>query len=156
MEIDKLNRAIMDIKSEGYTYPTQYAYLQEAYDRIIVPTGVKNSGTIRTLEQVNDFLDRRFGGMSVHMTQEEYDKELNSLLSKLEPIDTVDKFLQSKREEYFDVFDTYLGDTSDTIKNLPTAQLRDMINEAWRRAKADPDGSPTFIEHLMDIIAEEA
>ncbi len=155
MEIDKLNRAIMRLKSEGYTYPTQYSYMQEAFDRIIVPSGVKNSGTIRTLEQVNNFLDKRFGEKAIHMTQEEYGQDINILSEKLKPIDTRAKFLKEKRAEYIDTINSNLGQLDSKVHNLPTSQLRDILNEAWRRTKLDADGSPTFVEHLMEIIEVE-
>lgn len=54
----QLNKLINRIKSEGWTYPTEYAYISDAFARIVIPSGRKGAGTIRTMNQANDYLTK--------------------------------------------------------------------------------------------------
>lgn len=38
---------------------------------------------------------------------------------------------------------------------LPTNRLRDIISRAWQLAKEDPGGSPTYSEHLEQLLLDE-
>lgn len=52
----QLNKLIRRIQSEGYTYPTEYAYISDSFARIVIPAGRKDAGTVRTMKQANDYL----------------------------------------------------------------------------------------------------
>lgn len=148
----RLNIIIEELQKEGYTYPTQYAYMQEAFDQIIIPPGMKNSGKIKSLTDANKYIERKFG-KNFTLSKSEYYEQLRDLLSEIKDINTKQKFLKEKREQYKVEIDQYLNGID--ISNYSTSELRDILNQAWRQTKEDPDGSPTFSDHLYDILMGE-
>lgn len=148
-----VNKLIGELTEQGYTYPTQYSYMQEAYDQIIIPSGMKNAGTIKSLTETNRYIEKRFG-KGYTLPKEEYEERLQSLLEKLEDVRTERKFKAQKRQQYQDDIYDALGEELD-LSDYTTEELRDAISDAWDRAREDPHGSPTFAEHLAEILSGE-
>ena len=80
--IEEINNEILDLKDDDIIFPTTFAYVQEAFDIIIIPTGRKNSGTIRTYEEALAFMKKRFGD-EVEYTYKEYCKQLSNLINQI-------------------------------------------------------------------------
>lgn len=148
--IKQINKTVEQATREGYTYPTQYGYMQQAHDRIIKAPGLKGHGTIRTLDEVNNFLDRKFGEKAIHMSEQEYRNEINQILDSLSDVDTYSKFQSEKRQEYIDHIEEHLGYTPSVISRMSTVEIRNAINAAWQKVHDTNGKSPDFEEYLKE------
>lgn len=151
----KLNRLIRELQSEGYTYPTEYAYISDAYARIVVPTGRKDAGTIRTMQQANDYLTKKYGSQAILFTEETYEQELNELRSQLGNQITRKGFISKVRGDLTSIvhdMEEAIGEEID-ISRISTEKLRDAIEYAGRMAKSDSNGSPTFYQYLYEYLS---
>lgn len=79
--VEEINENIEDIQSNDIIFPTEFKYLQEAYDRIIIPSGRKNSGLLRQYNESVAFLLKKYG--KCEYTFEEYVSELNGLIKHI-------------------------------------------------------------------------
>lgn len=151
----KLNRLIRELQSEGYTYPTEYAYISDAYARIVVPTGRKDSGTIRTMQQANDYLTKKYGSQAILFTQETYAQELNELRSQLGKQTTRRGFVSKVRSDLVSIVKDLeeVMDEQIDISRIPTSTLRDAVDYAGRMSKSDSNGSPTFYQYLYEYLS---
>ena len=152
---NKLNQLIKRMQSEGYTYPTEYAYISDSFARIVVPTGRKDAGTIRTMQEANDYLTKKFGSQAILFTEETYAQELNDLRAQLGNQTTERGFKSKVRSDLVDIindFEEYTGESIDVSK-ISTETLRDAIEYAGRMAKGDSRGSPTFYEYLYEYLS---
>ena len=151
----QLNKLINRIKSEGWTYPTEYAYISDAFARIVIPTGRKGSGTIRTMKQANDYLIKKYGSDAILFTQEEYESELSGLMSALSGKTTYRGFIRAERHSMIEMIETAMENTGEyvDIHNISTEQMKDAIEQASRDARNDSRGSPQFYEYLMSYLS---
>lgn len=152
----QLNKLINRIKSEGWTYPTEYAYVSDAFARIVIPSGRKGAGTIRTMKQANDYLIKKYGSEAILFTQEEYDEELTSLRSVLSDRLTYRDYMRKERQNMIDIiYDAleYMGVEYIDVSNISNEQMKDAIERASRDTKNDSRGSPQFYEYLMSYLA---
>lgn len=78
--IEELNDEILELKRADIIFITEYAYIQELFDAIIIPNGRRNSGLIRTFSETNEFLSKKLGKK---ITEEKYLKMLEKLLSHI-------------------------------------------------------------------------
>ena len=80
--IEEINNEILDLKDDDVIFPTTFAYVQEAFDVIIIPTGRKNSGTIRTYDEALSFMKKKFGE-NVDYSYQEYCEQLSGLINQI-------------------------------------------------------------------------
>lgn len=151
----QLNRLINRLKSEGWIYPTEYAYVSDAFARIVIPSGRKGSGTIRTMKQANDYLTKKYGSEAILFTQEEYDEELASLRSVISDRLTYRNYMRKERQNMIEIIEEAMDNTGEyvDVRNISNEQMKDAIEHASRDAKNDSRGSPQFYEYLMSYLA---
>lgn len=151
----QLNKLINRIKSEGWTYPTEYAYISDAFARIVIPSGRKGAGTIRTMEQANNYLIKKYGSEAILFTQEEYDEELTNLRSVLSDSITYRDYMRKERKNMIEIIEEAMDNTGEyvDVQNISNEQMKDAIEHASRDAKNDSRGSPQFYEYLMSYLA---
>ena len=151
----QLNKLINRIKSEGWTYPTEYAYISDAFARIVIPSGRKGAGTIRTMKQANDYLTKKYGSEAILFTQEEYDEELTNLRSALSDRLTYRDYMHKERQNMIEIIEEAMDKTGEyvDVRNILNEQMKDAIERASRDAKNDSRGSPQFYEYLMSYLA---
>lgn len=151
----QLNKLINRIKSEGWTYPTEYANVSDAFARIVIPTGRKGAGTIRTMKQANNYLIKKYGSDAILFTQEEYDEELTNLRSVLSDRLTYRDYMHKERQNMIEIIEEAMDNTGEyvDVRNISNEQMKDAIERASRDAKNDSRGSPTFYEYLMSYLA---
>ena len=151
----QLNKLINRIKSEGWTYPTEYAYVSDAFARIVIPSGRKGSGTIRTMKQANDYLTKKYGSEAILFTQQEYDEELTNLRSVISDRLTYRDYMRKERQNMIEIIEEAIENTGEyvNIRNISNEQMKDAIERASRDAKNDSRGSPQFYEYLMSYLA---
>ena len=150
----QLNKLINRIKSEGWTYPTEYAYISDAFARIVIPSGRKDAGTIRTMKQANDYLTKKYGSEAILFTQEEYDEELTNLRSALSDRLTYRDYMHKERQNMIKIIEEAMDKTGEyvDVRNISNEQMKDAIERASRDAKNDSRGSPQFYEYLMSYL----
>lgn len=151
----QLNKLINRIKSEGWTYPTEYAYVSDAFARIVIPSGRKGGGTIRTMKQANDYLIKKYGSEAILFTQQEYDEELTSLRSVISDRLTYRNYMRKERQNMIEIIEEAMDNTGEyvNVRNISNEQMKDAIERASRDAKNDSRGSPQFYEYLMSYLA---
>lgn len=151
----QLNKLINRLKSEGWTYPTEYAYISDAFARIVIPSGRKGAGTIRTMEQANNYLIKKYGSEAILFTQEEYDEELTNLRSVLSDSLTYRDYMHKERQNMIEIIEEAMNNTGEYVDvlNISNEQMKDAIERASRDAKNDSRGSPQFYEYLMSYLA---
>lgn len=151
----QLNKLINRLKSEGWTYPTEYAYISDAFARIVIPSGRKGAGTIRTMEQANNYLIKKYGSEAILFTQEEYDEELTNLRSVLSDSLTYRDYMHKERQNMIEIIEEAMDNTGEyvDVRNISNEQMKDAIERASRDAKNDSRGSPQFYEYLMSYLA---
>lgn len=151
----QLNKLINRIKSEGWTYPTEYAYVSDAFARIVVPSGLKGAGTIRTMKQANDYLTKKYGSAAILFTQQEYDEELTNLRSVISDRLTYRDYMRKERQNMIEIIEEAMDNTGEyvDVRNISNEQMKDAIERASRDAKNDSRGSPQFYEYLMSYLA---
>lgn len=151
----QLNKLINRLKSEGWTYPTEYAYVSDAFARIVIPSGRKGAGTIRTMKQANDYLIKKYGSEAILFTQEEYDEELSSLRSVISDRLTYRNYMRKERQNMIEIIDEAMEQTGEYIdvRQFSNEQMKDAIENASRDARNDSRGSPQFYEYLMSYLA---
>lgn len=151
----QLNKLINRIKSEGWTYPTEYAYVSDAFARIVIPSGRKGAGTIRTMKQANEYLTKKYGSEAILFTQQEYDEELTNLRSVISDRLTYRNYMRKERQNMIEIIEEvmeYTGEYVD-LKHISNEQMKDAIENASRDAKNDSRGSPQFYEYLISYLA---
>lgn len=79
--VEEINENIEDIQSNDIIFPTEFKYIQEAYDRLIIPSGRKHSGLLRQYDEAVAFLTSKYG--KCEYTFEEYVSELNGLIKHI-------------------------------------------------------------------------
>lgn len=151
----QLNKLINRIKSEGWTYPTEYAYVSDAFARIVIPSGRKGAGTIRTMKQANEYLIKKYGSEAILFTQEEYDEELTNLLSVISDSLTYRDYMRKERKKMIEIIEEAMEKTEEyvDVRHISNEQMKDAIEHASRDAKNDSRGSPKFYEYLMSYLA---
>ena len=151
----QLNKLINRIKSEGWTYPTEYAYISDAFARIVIPSGRKGAGTIRTMEEANNYLIKKYGSEAILFTQEEYDEELTNLRSVLSDSLTYRDYMRKERQNMIEIIEEAMDNTGEyvDVRNISNEQMKDAIEHASRDAKNDSRGSPQFYEYLMSYLS---
>ena len=151
----QLNKLINRIKSEGWTYPTEYAYISDAFARIVIPSGRKGAGTIRTMEQANNYLIKKYGSEAILFTQEEYDEELTNLRSVLSDSLTYRDYMRKERQSMIEIIEEAMDNTGEyvDVRNISNEQMKDAIEHASHDAKNDSRGSPQFYEYLMSYLS---
>lgn len=151
----QLNKLINRIKSEGWTYPTEYAYVADAFARIVIPSGRKGAGTIRTMKQANDYLTKKYGSEAILFTQQEYDEELTNLRSALEGRLTYSNFMREERINMISIIEEAMDKTGRFIdyRNISNEKMKEAIENAHRDSINDSRGSPQFYEYLMSYLA---
>lgn len=154
--ISEFNKNLAEIASKGYTYPTQQVYLSTIHSRIIVPPELAGSGRIRTYNEAVQYAKKLGVDLPKFYSYEDYIKELKELKEELGKSFTPKGFYEEKREDYkAQIEDAFEREELEyDIDSIPTEVMRDLLNEAWHRAKADSAGSPTFYEHLMEVVNE--
>lgn len=151
----QLNKLINRIKSEGWTYPTEYAYVSDAFARIVIPSGRKGAGTIRTMKQANEYLTKKYGSEAILFTQEEYNEELTNLRSALSGSLTYRGYMRKERQNMIEIIEEAMEYTGEYVdfRHISSEQMKDAIEHASRDAKNDSRGSPQFYEYLMSYLA---
>ena len=151
----QLNKLINRIKSEGWTYPTEYAYVSDAFARIVIPSGRKGAGTIRTMKQANNYLIKKYGSEAILFTQEEYDEELTNLRSVLSDSLTYRDYMHKERKNMIEIIEEAMDNTGEyvDVQNISNEQMKDAIEHASRDSKNDSSGSPQFYEYLMSYLS---
>ena len=151
----QLNKLINRIKSEGWTYPTEYAYVSDAFARIVIPSGRKGAGTIRTMNQANEYLTKKYGSEAILFTQEEYDEELTNLRSVISDSLTYRDYMRKERQNMIEIIEEAMYNTGEyvDVRSISNEQMKDAIERASRDAKNDSRGSPQFYEYLMSYLA---
>lgn len=151
----QLNKLINRIKSEGWTYPTEYAYVSDAFARIVIPSGRKGAGTIRTMKQANDYLIKKYGSEAILFTQKEYDEELASLRSVISDRLTYHNYMRKERQNMIEIIEEAMDNTGEyvDVRSISNEQMKDAIEHASRDTKNDSRGSPQFYEYLISYLA---
>ena len=151
----QLNKLIRRLKSEDFTYPTEYSYISDAFARIIVPAGRKDSGTIRTMKQANDYLIKKYGSSAILFTEQEYNEELSALRERLGENLTYSGFKSRIRSDMIEIIEDAMDMTGAYIdyRNISTDQMKWVIERASYDSKRDSRGSPTFYEYLMSYLS---
>lgn len=151
----QLNKLINRIKSEGWTYPTEYAYVSDAFARIVIPSGRKGAGTIRTMKQANEYLTKKYGSEAILFTQQEYDEELTNLRSVISDRLTYRDYMHKERKNMIEIIEEAMDNTGEyvDVRSISNEQMKDAIERASRDAKNDSRGSPQFYEYLMSYLA---
>ena len=151
----QLNKLINRLKSEGWSYPTEYAYVSDAFARLVIPSGRKGAGTIRTMKQANDYLIKKYGSEAILFTQEEYDEELASLRSVISDRLTYRNYMRKERQNMIEIIEEAMDNTGEyvDVRSISNEQMKDAIERASRDAKNDSRGSPQFYEYLMSYLA---
>lgn len=151
----QLNKLINRIKSEGWTYPTEYAYVSDAFARIVIPSGRKGAGTIRTMKQANDYLTKKYGSEAILFTQEEYDEELTNLRFAISDRLTYRGYMRKERQNMIEIIEEAMENTGEyvDVRHISNEQMKDAIERASRDAKNDSRSSPQFYEYLMSYLA---
>lgn len=151
----QLNKLINRIKSEGWTYPTEYAYVSDAFARIVIPSGRKGAGTIRTMKQANNYLIKKYGSEAILFTQEEYDEELTNLRSVLVGRLTYRNFMREERINMISIIEEAMDKTGRFVdyRNISNEKMKEAIENAHRDSINDSRGSPQFYEYLMSYLA---
>lgn len=79
--VEEINDNIEELQENDVIFPTEFKYLQEAYDRLIIPSGRKHSGLLRQYDEAVTFLKSKYG--KCEYTFEEYVSELNGLIKHI-------------------------------------------------------------------------
>lgn len=147
----QLNKLIRHIQSEGYTYPTEYAYISDSFARIVIPTGHKDAGTIRTMKEANDYLTKKYGSQAILFTEQEYNNELTKLKESLKGQTSYRGFKTKLRNNYIDIINDSMEYTGEEIDytRISTEQMKDAVEYASRMSKNDSQGSYTFYAYLL-------
>lgn len=154
---EQINILTKQVRERGYQSQLDTARIQQTFPRIVVGQGLKNSGDVRSLTEVNKFLTRLYKDKAVLMTEEEYQKELDLLNLALKGYKTLRQYTYRVRERAKEVISNaseYTGIDAD-ISGMSTQELNQAIKEAHSRASSDSSGSPSFYIHLMDILENE-
>lgn len=153
-QIARLNSTIRSLKEQGWTYPTEYGYMGQAHARIIVPVGMKDSGTIRSFEQVNNALERQYKDKAILMTKAEYNREVKELYDELSGNTNKRDFLKNQRADMIDIVREAQDFTLQKLRpqNISTTTLRNAIRKAGEMARSDSRGSLSFYFYLMDLL----
>lgn len=151
----QLNKLINRLKSEGWTYPTEYAYISDAFARLIIPSGRKGAGTIRTMKQANDYLIKKYGSEAILFTQQEYDEELTNLRLALAGRLTYRNFMREERINMISIIEEAMDKTGRFVdyRNISNEKMKEAIENAHRDSINDSRGSPQFYEYLMSYLA---
>lgn len=155
ISIKQYNALVRRLTSEGYTPRTQGAVLSTIYARVVIPPELNRGGELMTYKEAVDFLFRRFPEYKGKYTYEQYKADLKGLYSELRGQRTYKAFINTKRRQYQREIDGVFGKGYFDIDEYSTEYIRDILNEAWRLAKHDPDGSASFAEHLQQILLGE-
>jgi len=149
----QLNANIASIKQSGYIPATETAFIQNSFARLVVSSSLKNGGTIRSLEEINKFLIKKYKNKAILMKEKEYNKELSDLQLALKGRRTLqgEKRFQSKR------INSIIEDANNmgydiTRKKLTVKQLHDAIKQAGLRSSKFKGESNDFYGYLQDII----
>lgn len=148
--VNRYNKVVRELKSEGYRAPTELVKYPSLFGDLVFGNESKRSGEVRTYQELVNY--RKKKGWRYY-SEDTYYKELNALRKELGSDYSKKGFLESKKAEYKRSIDTAFGyENAIDVDAIPLEDLRDILNEAWRATKADPDGSPTFYEHLIEVM----
>lgn len=154
ISIKKYNELVRRLSAEGFTPRTQGAVLSTIYARIVIPPELKRGGELMTYKEAVAFLYKRFPEYKGRYSYQEYQTELKNLYKELRGERTYRSFMNTKRKQYQRTVDEAFGKGYMDIDEYSTEYLRDILNEAWRQAKNDPDGSSSFSEYLHQLLLE--
>lgn len=107
-----------------------------------------------TYEEAARFYEHRTKRPRSEYTRAFYEQEVHDLFDELGKEATYEGYIEMKREGYQRSIDEAFGAGYMDIDEYSTEYLREILNEAWRLAKEDPDGSSSFAEYLAQLIGE--
>lgn len=148
--IERYNKMVRELKNMGYMAPTELIKYPSMFGDLVFGREQKRSGEVRTYAELAEYRTKK--GWRYYDEATYYD-ELNALRKELGVEYSKQGFLKTKREQYKRSIDTAFGmDNAIDISSMSTEELRDILNDAWRLTRADPDGSPSFYEHLIEVL----
>lgn len=153
--IEGYNALVRKLSEQGYTVRTQQAILSTIYGSIVIPPELSRGGEVMTYEEAARFFEARTKRPRSEYTRAFYDQEVRDLFAELGDEVTYEGFLAEKRRQYQRSIDEAFGEGYMDIDEYSTEYLREILNEAWRLAKEDPDGSSSFAAYLNQILMEE-
>lgn len=137
---------------KGYQAPTQKVIYQTIYAGVIRPNELVGGGKVLTYKEALAMAEKWRPNAKEWYPYERYYEDLTGLIDELGTQKTVKGFEKAKRKGYQRSIDSAFGEGYFDIGDIPTEELRDILNEAWALTRADPDGSPTFAEHLQEVL----
>lgn len=153
--IEKYNELVRRLSREGYTARTQQAVLSTIYGSIVIPPELSRGGEVMTYEEAASFYERRTKRPRSEYTRSFYDQEVHDLFEELGDEVTYEGYIDSKRQQYQRSIDEVFGVGYMDIDEYSTEYLREILNEAWRLAKEDSDGSLSFAKYLTQLLLGE-
>lgn len=152
VSIKSYNELVRRLKAEGFTPRTMQAALGSYYSVIVFPQELKRGGEIRTYKEVKAYIAKNFPNMTGRYNYSKYQSLLKSLYRDLRGERTYNAYMNTKRRQYQRSIDIEFGAGKFNVSEYTLPEIRDILNEAWRAAREDPDGSPTFGEHLQQLL----
>lgn len=107
-----------------------------------------------TYEEAAAFYEKRTKRPRAQYTRDFYETEVHDLFEELGNEATYEGYIEVKREQYQRSIDEAFGQGYMDTDEFSTTFLREILNEAWRLAKEDPDGSSSFANYLEQLIME--
>lgn len=154
VSIKRYNELVRRLKAEGFTPRTMQATLGTYYSVIVFPQELKRGGEIRTFKEVKEYIAKNFPTMTGRYNYSMYQAQLKSLYSELRGERTYNAYMNTKRRQYQRSIDIAFGAGKYNVRDYTLPEIRDMMNEAWRSAREDPDGSASFGEHLQQLLMQ--
>lgn len=154
ISIKRYNELVRRLKAEGFTPRTMQAALGSYYSVILFPQEVKRGGEIRTFKEVKEYIAKNFPTMTGRYDYSRYQAQLKSLYRDLRGERTYNAYMNLKRKQYQRSIDIALGAGNYYVRDYTLPEIRDILNEAWRASREDPDGSPTFGAHLQQLLMQ--
>lgn len=151
--ISQINKTVDEISSRGYNYPTMNSYLQDRYQYIVIGNERSGGGHLRTYKDVIEYGKSIGKDVRQFYTYQDYTKDLKAIKNLLGDYQTVEGFIESKREQYINDIERWIGEEVD-VSGLSTDELRETLNNAWNNAKSNPEVYSKFASYLEQEIRE--
>lgn len=154
----QINDLTDEIRSRGFQSRTDTYIIQQSFARLVVNRGLVNEGYVRTMTEANKFLTKIYGDNAILYTEETYQQDLQSLNDALTGYKSVRQYLYKNRQRLVDIVrsaENWLGYDETDLSHISTTKLHMLVRQANQMAQSDSGGSPTFYQHLMELLEEQ-
>lgn len=155
---NQINELTEKVRTKGMQSRLDLKIIQDSFSRIVIRSGLKNSGMVRTYDESVKFLKRIYGEKYIEYTFEEYQSELTLLNKMLRGYQTITGYYTHYRQNIINTVASaseYLGiEPTFDISKIQTAKLLEYVRMANDYAKSSSQGSPSFYQYLIELLEE--